>query len=104
VTARPADGQAALPCSLCGRPFGRGQLTKHHCLPRQKGGTKEDVALLCPQCHGMVHATYTNATLAALYPTVGQMRQAPELAKFLKWVRKQPPTRRKRNAPRRRKV
>jgi 5-methylcytosine-specific restriction enzyme A len=52
----------------------------------------------------MVHATYTNATLAALYPTIGQLRQASELEKFLRWVRKQPPTRRKRNHPRRRKI
>src|ERR1700719_3577618 len=88
------------PCTLCGRPFLRSQLTKHHCLPRQKGGTQEDVELLCPQCHGMVHATYTNATLAALYSTVDQLRRAPELVKYLKWVRKQPPTRRKRNTPR----
>ncbi len=94
----------SIPCSLCGRPFGRGALTKHHCLPRQKGGTTEHVELLCPQCHGMVHATYTNGTLAALYPTIEQLRQAPELAAFLRWVRKQPPTRRKRNRPRRRKI
>jgi hypothetical protein len=52
----------------------------------------------------MVHATYTNATLAVLYPTVDQLRRAPELAKFLKWVRKQPSSRRKRNAPRRKKI
>jgi hypothetical protein len=93
-----------LPCSLCGRPFAKGQLTKHHCLPREKGGTQEDVELLCPQCHGMVHATYTNATLAALYPTLAQLRTAPELAPFLRWVCKQPPSRRKRNRPRRRKI
>ena len=30
--------------------------------------------MLCSQCHGMIHATYTNATLAALYPTLGQLR------------------------------
>jgi len=93
-----------LRCSLCGRPFPRGELTKHHCLPREKGGTQNDVELLCRQCHGMVHATYTNATLAVLYPTVDQLRRAPELAKFLKWVRKQPSSRRKRNAPRRKKI
>jgi 5-methylcytosine-specific restriction enzyme A len=52
----------------------------------------------------MVHATYTNATLAALYPTIDQLRHAPELAAFLKWVRKQPPSRRKRNVSRRRKT
>ena len=93
-----------IPCSLCGRPFEHGALTKHHCRPREKGGTQDDVELLCPQCHGMVHATYTNLTLAAQYPTIGQLRQAPELAAFLRWVRKQPPTPPKRNRPRRRKL
>jgi 5-methylcytosine-specific restriction enzyme A len=93
-----------LPCALCDRSFGRGQLTKHHCLPRQRGGTQEHVELICSQCHGMVHVTYTNTTLAALYPTIDQLKQAPELAPFLRWVRKQPPSRRTRNAPRRRKL
>jgi hypothetical protein len=93
-----------LNCGLCGRLFARTQLTKHHCLPRQKGGTSEDVALLCPQCHGMVHATYTNGTLAVFYPTIAELRRAPELSGYLRWVRKQPPSRRKRNAPRRRKL
>ena len=93
-----------IPCSLCGRSFHRGALTKHHCLPRQKGGTEEDVELLCPQCHGMVHATYTNTTLAALYPTIDRLRRAPELAGFLRWVRKQPPSRRTRNLPRRNRI
>jgi 5-methylcytosine-specific restriction protein A len=93
-----------VPCSLCGRSFQRRTLTRHHCLPRQKGGTTEDVELLCSQCHGMVHATYTNSTLAAIYPTITQLRRAPELAAFLRWVRKQPPTRRKQNRARRRKL
>ena len=92
------------PCSLCGRPFTRRQLTKHHCLPREKGGTSEDVELLCPQCHGMIHAPYTNRTLAVLYPTIEQLRRAPELVGFLRWIRKQPSSRRTRNKPRRRKI
>ena len=52
----------------------------------------------------MVHATYTNGTLASQYATIEELRQAPELEKYLRWVRKQPPSRRKRNAPRRRKL
>jgi 5-methylcytosine-specific restriction enzyme A len=44
--------EAHHPCCLCGRGFARGQLTKHHCLPKEKGGTQEDVEMLCPQCHG----------------------------------------------------
>lgn len=93
-----------IPCALCGRAFERGQLTKHHCRPKQKGGTQDDVELICSQCHGMVHATFTNVTLASLYPTIDALRQAPEMAAFIRWVRKQPPSRRKRNQPRRRKI
>jgi hypothetical protein len=93
-----------VPCSLCGRPFERRKLTWHHCLPRSEGGTHEDVEMICGQCHGVVHATYTNETLAALYPTIGQLRRAPDLAAYLGWVRKQPPSRRKRNVARRRKI
>ncbi|MCI0463373.1 MAG: HNH endonuclease [Gemmataceae bacterium] len=96
--------EAPLNCALCGRLFPRPQLTKHHCLPREKGGDGDAVELLCRQCHGMVHATYTNGTLAKVYPTISQLRTAPDLAGFVKWVRKQPPTRRKRNAARRRKL
>jgi hypothetical protein len=93
-----------LACALCGRRFPQGQLTRHHCLPREKGGDSDDIELICSQCHGMVHATYTNETLAKLYPTIEQLRAAPELEAFLRWVRKQPPSRRKRNAPRKRKL
>lgn len=98
------EAEQPTPCALCGRPFPPAQLTRHHCRPRERGGTVEDIELLCSQCHGMVHATYTNQTLAALYPTIDALRQSPELAPYLKWVRKQPPSRRKRNAPRRRKI
>lgn len=96
--------EPSTPCAFCSRPFTRRQLTKHHCLPRERGGTQDHIELLCRQCHGMVHATYTNRTLAALYPTIEQLRRAPELTGFLRWVRKQPPSRRSRNEPRRRKI
>jgi hypothetical protein len=52
----------------------------------------------------MVHATYTNRTLAARYPTIAELRQAPELAAFIRWVRKQPPSRRTRNKRRKRRL
>ncbi|MBY0460503.1 MAG: HNH endonuclease [Gemmataceae bacterium] len=98
------DEPKPTPCGLCGRGFPKADLTRHHCLPKSKGGTSDDVSLICPQCHGMVHATFTNATLAAVYPTIEELRQAPELAGFIRWARKQPVTRRKRNKERRRKV
>jgi hypothetical protein len=93
-----------IPCGLCGRAFLRSGLTRHHCLPRQKGGSSEDIELLCSQCHSMVHATYTNRTLASQYATLDELRRAPELEKYIRWVRKQPATRRTRNARRRQKL
>jgi hypothetical protein len=93
-----------VPCALCGRPFDAGRLTRHHCLPREKGGTQEHVEMICRQCHGMVHATYTNETLAALYPTIEELRRAPALVSYLRWVRRQPPTRVKPTRTRRRRI
>ena len=98
------DDRSPEPCGLCLRAFDPGRLTKHHCKPKSRGGTADDIEMICSQCHGMVHATFTNHTLAALYPTIERLRTAPELAAFLKWVRKQPPTRKKRNKERRRKI
>ncbi len=98
------DERDSQPCGLCERPFPPRRLTRHHCRPKSRGGTAEDVELLCSQCHGMVHATYTNATLAALYPTLTLLRAAPELGPFLRWVRRQSPTRKKRNKDRRHKL
>lgn len=91
-------------CALCNRSFPPKQLTEHHCKPREYGGDRTGIALLCRQCHGMVHATYANATLALAYPTLGRLRVAPELQTFLRWVRRQDSARVKRNKPRRRKV
>jgi len=79
-------------------------LTKHHCLPKSRGGTTDHIELICSQCHGMVHATFTNRTLESLYPTLTELRLAPELQGFIRWVRKQPASKRTRNAPRKRKV
>jgi 5-methylcytosine-specific restriction enzyme A len=93
-----------IPCGLCGRAFDRKGLTKHHCLPKSRGGTSDDVGLLCPQCHSMVHCTYENRTLAGHYPSLSELRQAPELQKYIRWVRKQPPTQRSRNKTRRKKL
>src|SRR5262249_10775801 len=98
------DDRSPTPCGLCLRAFDPSRLTRHHCKPKSRGGTAADIEMTCSQCHGMVHATSTNRTLEALSPTIEQLRAAPELAAFLKWVRKQPPSRKKRNKSRRRKV
>jgi len=85
--------EQSVPCQLCDRPFDPHRLSRHHCKPRSRGGRAEDIALICTQCHQTVHALFTNDTLDALYPTIAKLREAPELENYLRWVRKQPPTR-----------
>ena len=87
-------------CAMCLRIMESRLLTRHHCLPKSKGGTMAHIALLCRMCHPMVHETFENRTLAKEFTCIDDLRKAPELQPFLKWVRKQPATRKKRVAPR----
>jgi hypothetical protein len=52
----------------------------------------------------MIHCTYENTTLADRYATLADLRQAPELENYIRWVRKPPASRRTRNKPRRQKL
>ena len=92
------------PCEMCERMFPARSLTRHHCLPRSEGGEAEHIAMICRDCHGMAHATFSNETLAALFPTVEKLREAPEIERFLKYIRKQPPSRRNRSARKSRRI
>lgn len=67
-------------------------LTVHHLIPKEEGGRFSDTAQICIPCHKQVHFLYTNAELAALYPTVDSLKHAPEMKKFIIWLRKQPAT------------
>src|SRR4051812_15016037 len=80
-------------CGLCGRSVPQRLITLHHLKPKQKGGKAEDRTPLCRPCHKQLHATYSNAGLARVCPTLDALRQAPELQPFLKWIRKQKPDR-----------
>jgi hypothetical protein len=101
---KPMQPPISIPCGLCLREFPRKKLTKHHCLPKSKGGTTDDIELLCGQCHGMIHATYENNTLARQLASLVELRVAPELQPFLAWVRKQPATSRSKNIRRKRRL
>jgi hypothetical protein len=111
--AGPHPDSPACGCALCGR-HGTG-LTRHHLLPqarsrRMKRGKAwkrklarqgQDLrqqarrtALLCPACHRMVHATFTEVQLQRDYASLEQLRRHPGIARFVAWVRRQPTDRR----------
>ena len=87
-------------CELCEREVE--SISKHHLIPKQKGGTFGPIANLCAACHSTLHNTYTNQELALLYNSVEKLKEAEALQKYLKWIRKQSKERIK-NSPRKRK-
>jgi hypothetical protein len=76
-------------CPLCGRPLIPGPtIDAHHLLPRSQGGT--DTVILHRICHQAIHATLSEPELARDFRTIEALRQHPDLARFIAWVRKRP--------------
>ena len=75
-------------CALCARPLGT-RREKHHLVPRSFGGRQTvDVH---PICHRKIHAALSEKELHDAYDTVGRLRRHPEIAKFVRWVRRRHP-------------
>ena len=77
-------------CELCTRDDV--ETTVHHLVPKEKGGTFGSTANLCIPCHKQIHALYTNDEIAARLTTIEELRADEQLSRFIKWLRKQPPT------------
>lgn len=75
-------------CELCERDniF----LTKHHLLPRDEGGREEHISYICQDCHRQIHALYTNRELAIRLNSIERLRDDEKIAKYLKFIKKQP--------------
>lgn len=52
------------------------------------------IAMLCRPCHSTVHATLTEQQLEQHFNTVPALASHPDIARFVRWVRKQPTDRR----------
>ncbi len=72
-------------CALCEREVR--QVSKHHIVPKSEGG--RDTIDLCAACHKTLHSFFTNETLANELNTLEALRQDPDVARYLAWVRKQ---------------
>lgn len=84
--------QEVLTCPLCLHGYDRRELTKHHLVPKSRGG--RETVLLCRACHRQLHATFTEKELERRYPTVASLLDAEELRPYLSWVRRRKPTKR----------
>ena len=75
-------------CGLCDREGT--QLTKHHLLPKEEGGTVDNIVLLCESCHRQIHALYTNKELAIRLNTLKKLKEDSKIKKYIKFIKKQP--------------
>lgn len=88
--AAEAEGEVIGPCPLCGRPMVPGpSLDRHHWVPRSEGGREQ--TLMHRICHRKIHSVLSERELAAAYDSPEALRGHPEIARFLKWVRRKPP-------------
>jgi hypothetical protein len=79
-------------CALCGRPVPPDvPQSRHHLIPRLKGGKGGATVLLHHICHKEIHATLTESELARTYNTPDALRAHPRLARFVTWVARRPP-------------
>lgn len=79
-------------CSLCSRPIPKdAPQSRHHLIPKLKGGKNGNTVLLHHICHKEIHASLSEAELARDYNTPEDLRAHPRLAKFICWVQKRPP-------------
>lgn len=76
-------------CALCEREGT--VLTKHHLLPKEKGGTVEHIVFLCEACHRQIHALYTNKELGVRLNTLEKLKEDNRINKYVKFIKKQPP-------------
>lgn len=79
-------------CPLCGRPIPPGApQSRHHLVPRLKGGARGETVLLHQICHNAIHAALSEAELARAWADVAALRAHPRLARFIEWVATRPP-------------
>lgn len=79
-------------CPLCGRPIPADvPQSRHHLVPRLRGGKGGATVLLHAICHREVHAALSESELARDYSTIEALRTHPRIAAFVDWVAGRPP-------------
>jgi len=75
-------------CKICDRTLGDINISKHHLIPKSKGGKKSETILIHNICHQKIHSVFTEKELQKDYYTVESLRKNEEIIKFIKWVSK----------------
>ena len=87
----PALGEEMV-CALCLRPIPvHARSSRHHLIPRLKGGTHKGTVRLHQICHSAIHARFSEAELARHFSDPKALRGEARLADFLRWIAGRPP-------------
>jgi len=79
-------------CAICSRPLGRKETSsKHHLIPKSKGGKHTETITIHNICHQKIHKTITEKELKNEFYSVEKLLMHPEIQKFIKWVAKKDP-------------
>lgn len=84
---------AAVPiCPLCDRPIpADAAQSRHHLVPRLRGGKCGATVLLHAICHKEIHAALSETELARAHSTIEALRMHPRIAAFVRWIANRPP-------------
>jgi hypothetical protein len=80
--------QGPVICPLCDRPIPVSQRDAHHLIPKSRGGVQ--TVWLHRICHRQIHALFNETELARSFRDPQALREHPEMARFLEWVRRKP--------------
>lgn len=78
-------------CPFCGRPIPAQVQSRHHLVPRLRGGKGGETVLLHRICHKETHASLSETELARHYSMIEALLAHPRLARFAAWMAKRPP-------------
>ncbi len=90
-------------CPICSRTLGKQNISKHHLIPKSRGGKDSELIEIHNICHQKIHSVFTLKELRDEYNTVEKLVEHEEITKFIKWVSKKAPEFYQRNARMKRK-
>ena len=76
-------------CPLCERNMLLWNLTKHHLVPKSRGGRTTEK--MCRTCHRQIHSLFTNKELENEVNSVEELKKNLDIQKYLNWVKTKNP-------------
>jgi len=78
-------------CVICKRKLGNVNISKHHLIPKSRGGKKSELIIIHNICHQKIHSIFTEKELKRNYNTVEKLVTHESMIKFINWVAKKDP-------------